>query len=230
MTPEQWQRIDQLFDAALEFEPHNRAAFLDTACAEDAELRREVASLLAATEASGDFIEQPLMTADDEALSLAGQTLGPYRLLREIGRGGMGVVYLAVRADDEFNQQVAIKLVQPGPPNKDLQRRFRRERQILANLDHPNIARLLDGGTTAQGVPYLAMEYIAGIPITQYCDEQRLSITERLKLFRRVCAAVQSAHQNLIIHRDLKPSNILVTVAGEVKLLDFGIAKLLDPD
>jgi serine/threonine protein kinase len=231
MTPEKWQRIDQLFDAALEFEPPNRAAFLAAACAEDTELRREVESLLAAIEASGDFIELPLMTAaDDAAVSLAGQSLGPYRLLREIGRGGMGVVYLATRADDEYKKQVAIKLIQPGPPNKDLLRRFRRERQILASLEHPNIARLLDGGTTAQGVPYLAMEYIAGTPITQYCDEQKLSITERLKLFRRVCAAVQYAHQNLIIHRDLKPGNILVTADGEVKLLDFGIAKLLDTD
>jgi WD40 repeat protein len=140
------------------------------------------------------------------------------------------VVYLATRADDEPQNQVAIKLIQPGPPNNDLLRRFRRERQILASLDHPNIARLLDGGTTAQGVPYLAMEYIAGMPITQYCDQQKLSITERLKLFRNVCAAVQYAHQNLVIHRDLKPGNILVTADGEVKLLDFGIAKLLDTD
>lgn len=231
MTPEKWQRIDQLFDDALELAANERAAFLDATCAEDAELRCDVESLLAATEASGDFIELPLMTTDDdEAVSLAGQSLGPYRLLREIGRGGMGVVYLATRADDEYNKQVAIKLIQPGPPNKDLLRRFRRERQILASLDHPNIARLLDGGTTAQGVPYLAMEYIAGTPITQYCDAQKLSITARLKLFRSVCAAVQYAHQNLVIHRDLKPGNILVTADGGVKLLDFGIAKLLDTD
>ncbi len=128
----------------------------------------------------------------------------------------MGVVYLAVRADDEFKKQVAIKVVQSGPHNGDLLRRFRRERQILADLDHPNIARLLDGGTTEQGVPYLVMEYVAGTPITQYCDESSCSITERLKLFRIVCAAVQYAHQNLVIHRDLKPGNILVTAEGEV--------------
>jgi hypothetical protein len=141
----------------------------------------------------------------------------------------MGVVYLAVRADDEFNKQVAIKLVQPGP-HKDLLRRFRRERQILANLDHPNITRLLDGDTTDQGVPFLVMEYVAGTPITEYCDAHKLAITERLKLFRNVCTVVQYAHQNLIIHRDLKPSNILITVDGTVKLLDFGIAKLLAAD
>lgn len=234
MTPERWQRIDQLLDDALELEPCERAGFLDKACASDGELRAEIESLLAASELSGKFIESPfLFTADlkdDDSISLAGQSLGPYRLLREIGRGGMGVVYLADRDDDEFKKQVAIKLVQPGPHNKDLLRRFRRERQILASLDHPNIARLYDGGTTEQGMPYLVMEHITGTPITEYCDERKLSIGDRLKLYRDVCAAVQHAHQSFVIHRDLKPSNILVTADGEVKLLDFGIAKLLDAD
>jgi len=234
MTPERWQKIDHILDDMLELEACERARFLDQACAEDVELRSEVESLLAASEQSGNFIELPFLPATDlsdkDSISLAGQSLGPYRLLREIGHGGMGVVYLAVRADDEFKKQVAIKLVQPGPHNKNLLRRFRRERQILANLDHPNIARLLDGGTTEQGMPYLVMEYVTGAPITEYCDERKLSITDRLKLYRDVCAAVRHAHQSLVIHRDLKPGNILVTAEGYVKLLDFGIAKLLDID
>ncbi|HKS40040.1 MAG TPA: protein kinase [Blastocatellia bacterium] len=232
MTPERWQKIDQILDVVLELDACERTKFLNRTCADDIELLSEVESLLAASEQSGSFIESPFLSAadlgDTDSISLAGQSLGPYRLLREIGCGGMGVVYLAVRADDEFKKQVAIKLVQSGPHNKDLLRRFRRERQILANLDHPNIARLFDGGTTEQGLPYLVMEYITGTPITEYCDERKLSITDRLKLFRDVCAAVQHAHQSLVIHCDLKPSNILVTLGGEVKLLDFGIAKLLD--
>jgi len=233
MTPERWQKIDKIFDEALTLEPFQRAGLLDISCVDDTQLRREVESLLAASSQAGTFIEPPLLSCDDTSdnnSSLAGQTLGSYRLLSEIGHGGMGVVYLAARADDEFNKQVAIKLIQPGPHNKDLLKRFRRERQILANLDHPNIARLLDGGTTEQGVPYLVMEYVEGTPMTEYCDERKLSITERLKLFRNVCSVVQYAHQNLVIHRDLKPGNILVTADGQVKLLDFGIAKLLDAD
>ena len=231
MTPERWQKIDRILDDVLELEACERAGFLDETCADDSELRSEVESLLAASEQAGNFIESPFLSAsgagDGDSISMSGQLLGPYRLLREIGHGGMGVVYLAVRADDEFKKQVAVKLVQPGPHNEDLLRRFRRERQILASLDHPNIARLLDGGTTEQGVPYLVMEYVTGTPITEYCDESRLSITDRLKLYRDVCAAVRHAHQSLVIHRDLKPSNILVTAGGDVKLLDFGIAKLL---
>jgi WD40 repeat protein/serine/threonine protein kinase len=234
MTPERWQKIDALFGKALGLEPRECSLLLDRTCADDHELRLEVQSLLSATEHAGDFIEAPLLSAADgsgsHSISLTGQSVGPYLLLREIGRGGMGVVYVAARADDEFNKQVAIKLVQPGPHNKDLLRRFRRERQILANLDHPNIARLLDGGRTEQGVPYLVMEHVEGTPMTEHCDERKLSITERLKLFRDVCAVVQYAHQNLVIHRDLKPSNILVTVDGAVKLLDFGIAKSLEAD
>jgi WD40 repeat protein/predicted Ser/Thr protein kinase len=231
---ERWQRIDRLLDQALELRPRERGAFLDRACADDWELRREAESLLAASDQAAKFLDSPVLpaleTSDDEPASLTGQAFGPYCLSREIGRGGMGVVYLAARADDEFQKQVAVKLVQAGPRNKDLLLRFRRERQILANLEHPNIARLLDGGTTAQGQPFLVMEYVEGTPLTEYCDEHKLSIPERLKLFRNVCEAVQYAHQNLVIHRDLKPSNILVTAEGSVKLLDFGVAKLLDGD
>jgi non-specific serine/threonine protein kinase/serine/threonine-protein kinase len=158
------------------------------------------------------------------------QAVGPYRLIREIGRGGMGAVYLAERADDEFRKRVAIKIIKRGMDTDFIVRRFRNERQILASLDHANIARLLDGGTTRDGLPYFVMEYIEGVPLSLYCDEQRLSMVERLKLFRSICSAVHYAHQNLIIHRDIKPANILVTPDGVPKLLDFGIAKLLNPD
>ena len=156
--------------------------------------------------------------------------VGPYRIIREIGRGGMGTVYLAVRDDDQYKKQVAIKLVRRGMDTDFIVDRFRHERQILASLDHPNIARLLDGGTTEDGLPYFVMEYIEGSPINQYCDDRRLSIAERVKLFQTVCSAVQYAHQNLVVHRDIKPSNIIVTPEGVPKLLDFGIAKLLAPD
>ncbi len=161
--------------------------------------------------------------------SLAGRRLGPYRLLEVLGRGGMGVVYLAERADKQFEKQVAIKLMPRGLESAEMERRLLTERQILANLQHPNVAHLLDGQVTEEGYPYLVMEYVDGRPIDEYCREEHLGLEERLELFSSVCAAVQYAHQNMVIHRDLKPSNILVTAAGEVKLLDFGIAKLSDP-
>ncbi|HZD53680.1 MAG TPA: serine/threonine-protein kinase, partial [Woeseiaceae bacterium] len=159
----------------------------------------------------------------------AGRRIGPYRIVRVIGSGGMGIVYLAERADESFRQQVAIKLVRNRLVDPETEKRLVGERQILANLDHPNIARLFDGGTTAEGAPYLVMEYIDGVPIDHYCDSRRLSIDERLNLFRAICSAVHYAHQNLVVHRDIKPTNILVTRDGIPKLLDFGIAKLLDP-
>ncbi len=162
--------------------------------------------------------------------SEAGRSFGSYRILNEVGHGGMGAVYLAVRDDDEFKKRVAIKLLRRGMATDDLVRRFRNERQILASIDHPNIARLLDGGTTEEGLPYFLMEYVEGEPIDRYCDGHGLSVGERLELFRTVCAAVHFAHQNLVVHRDLKPGNILVTADGVVKLLDFGIAKLLRPE
>jgi serine/threonine protein kinase/tetratricopeptide (TPR) repeat protein len=159
-----------------------------------------------------------------------GRRIGPYRIIKEIGEGGMGAVYLAERADEQYEQRVAVKLVKPGFDSVFIINRFLSERQILANLDHPNIANLLDGGTTEDGSPYLVMEFIDGLPIDQYCDANRLPIKERVKLFRTVCAAVAHAHRNLVIHRDLKPSNVLVTNQGIPKLLDFGIAKILSPD
>ena len=235
MSQEHWQQIRDLFDAAKEMEPDARAAYLAAANGDEL-VYAEVRKLLAALEQAGDFIERPApfslvdLPMEAPGVTTAGRRIGPYQTLREIGRGGMGVVWLATRADDAYQKQVAIKLVWPGPESGEVLRRFRQERQILANLEHPNIARMLDGGTTEEGWPYVVMEYIEGQSITQYCNAYQLSLNERLQLFRTVCDAVQYAHQNLVVHRDLKPGNILVTEGGTVKLLDFGIAKLLNPD
>ena len=210
----------------------DRAAFLDRACAEDAELRTEVDSLLAA-DRSGDQIDTLatdwLHAWDEPDPSLAGRSIGPYRLLEELGAGGMGTVYLAQRDDSQFRQRVALKILRAEAGDAELARRFRSERQILARLEHPKIARLYDGGITDDGRPWFAMEYVAGRPLDVHCIEQRLALPRRVALVIQACEAVQYAHRNMIVHRDLKPSNILVTDAGEVRLLDFGIAKLLDP-
>jgi tetratricopeptide (TPR) repeat protein len=232
MTPERWQKIDEIFQAVIEHAPDERSTFLTVVCEGDDELRREVESLLRHEEFA-TFIEAPIkgtvqMFAAESERELIDCVLGPYHVTSLIGAGGMGAVYAAVRADEQFNQQVAIKVVKRGMDTRFVLRRFRYERQILANLEHPNIARLLDGGTTADGLPYFVMEYIEGEPLTDYCAKHQLSILERVKLFRQVCSAVQYAHQKLIVHRDLKPSNILVNQDGIPKLLDFGIAKLLD--
>jgi serine/threonine protein kinase len=232
MEPERWRQIEDLFQNALDCEPGRRTAFLDSACAGDASLRREIESLLSSYE-KGSFTETPAfaegikLLEENEDRSLAGQSIGPYRIIRKIGQGGMGAVYLAARADQAFQKEVAIKLIKRGQDTDDVIRRFRGERQILASLDHPNITRLLDGGTTEDGLPYFVMEYIQGRPIDNYCDSQKLSIADRLKLFQSVCAAVHYAHQNLVIHRDIKSGNILVTSEGVPRLLDFGIARLL---
>ncbi|MFL6216829.1 MAG: protein kinase domain-containing protein [Blastocatellia bacterium] len=231
-----YHRAKELFQAALDHDQGERMTFLADACAGDAELQQEVEQLIAHHNEAASFIESPAVEAVLKALqgnrspSLAGQHIGPYKIIREIGRGGMGAVYLATRADDTFKKRVAIKLIKRGMDTEDILRRFRNERQILASLNHPNIARLVDGGTTEDGLPYFVMEYIEGLSLLDYCDGARLSTVERLHLFRKICAAVQHAHQNLIVHRDLKPSNILVTSDGEPKLLDFGIAKFLNPE
>jgi serine/threonine protein kinase len=207
---------------------------LDRACGGDDALRREVESLLEADSESEGFIEQAPFELPRELFaengSAAGQQFGAYKVISEIGRGGLGTVYLAARADEQYQKRVAIKLVRRGLDTDDILRRFRNERQILAQLEHPNIARLIDGGTTDDGRPYFVMEYIEGEPILTYCETKKLTITGRLQLFRKVCAAVTYAHQHLVIHRDLKPSNILVRQDGEPKLLDFGIAKVLSAD
>jgi serine/threonine-protein kinase len=233
MTPERWGQIEEIFQAAVERAPEERAAFLDEACAGDPNLRQEVESLLAQDDQK--TLLATAISAAAESLSagsqeMIGQRIGPYRVTGLIGQGGMGMVYRAVRDDDQYQKQVAIKLVKRGMTTDFVLSRFRYERQILANLDHPHIARLLDGGTTEDGLPYFVMECIEGQPITDYCEINQLSIKDRLKLFLPVCSAVQHAHRNLIVHRDLKPSNILVTTDGTPKLLDFGIAKLLHPE
>jgi serine/threonine-protein kinase len=230
---ERWARIKELFEAAVDLDPNERTTLLDKECDGDEALRGEIESLLKSDEQTGGFIEQPAFAIprdlfpDNGEEPFVGRQFGAYQIIREIGRGGLGAVYLAARADDEYRKQVAIKLIRRGLDTDDIIRRFRNERQILAQLDHPNIARLIDGGTTDDGLPYFVMEYVNGEPINAYCDANALPTTERLTLFRKVCAAVTYAHQNLVIHRDLKPSNILVTQEGEPKLLDFGIAKLL---
>jgi eukaryotic-like serine/threonine-protein kinase len=231
---ERWENIKVLFQEALERPPEERAGFLDEACVGDAWLRSEVESLLLSHEQAGSFIDHPATGAEEALLEdpglRPGERIGPYRLLQLLGTGGMGSVYLAVRDDDQYRKKVALKVVKRGMDSAEILRRFRGERQILATLDHPNIARLLDGGITAGGLPYFVMEHVEGEPIHRYCESHRLEIPERLELFRAVCAAVQYAHQHLVVHRDLKPGNILVTSQGVPKLLDFGIAKVLQPD
>ncbi len=233
MTSQGWQAAKRLFDEARRLDAGERSTFLADACAGDEELRREVESLLGSYDEAGDFISRPAGRLAGDAADGEDEPprdLGAYRLLRAIGRGGMGTVYLAVRADEAYHQQVAVKVLRRGIDTDDLVTRFRRERQILARLEHPNIARLHDGGSGEDGRPYLVMEYVEGVSIDRFCDARHLSVEQRLELFRKVCATIQFAHQNLVVHRDLKPSNILVTAAGEPKLLDFGIAKLLHPE
>ena len=237
LTPERWQVVKSLFDAALEQPVASREGWLRSATADDPGLREEVESLLAALEAGHDRFERTpalclglLEDEDGAGAPEAGARVGPYRLIREVGRGGMGVVFEAFRDDDQYRKRVAIKTISRGADSELILRRFRHERQILARLDHRNIAGLLDGGVSDTGQPYFALEFVEGTPIDRYCESGRLGLRERLQLFRQVLGAVQYAHTNLVIHRDLKPSNILVTADGTVKLLDFGIAKLLSED
>jgi non-specific serine/threonine protein kinase/serine/threonine-protein kinase len=235
MSPSRWQKLKEPFYAALDLSPEDRLVFLDKHFGDDAQSRAEIEALLLAHEQAGEFIESPAfeqlqpIATEPEPLTEK-SPIGPYRLLRELGRGGMGVVYLAVRDDEVVKKQVAIKIIQAGVDTKTISQRFRTERQALATLEHPNIARFLDGGFTDDGRPYYVMEYVEGEPVHRFCDSHRLSIRQRLELFRQVCAAVHYAHQNLIVHRDLKPDNIMVTPSGVPKLLDFGIAKILKPE
>jgi eukaryotic-like serine/threonine-protein kinase len=237
-SPERWQRIETLFAEAMGCPAHERARLLERACAGDPDLRTSLDRLLRAHDRADDFLQRfdtaraaalvDLGMAEDAGESAAGRTIGPYRIVREAGRGGMGVVYLAERADGQFRKQVALKVVPRGlEPDGQALRRFREERQILASLDHPHIARLLDGGLTEDGLPWFAMEYVEGSRIDRFCDARCLPLEPRLELFLRVCDAVRYAHGKLVVHRDLKPSNILVTEDGTPKLLDFGVAKLL---
>lgn len=234
MKSSRWDRIEELFEEALPRSTAQRADYLAHVCGNDHGLRAELEAMLAAeTPARALHIERMAprdASAEPAADPTVGTSLGPWRVIRELGRGGMGTVYLAERADGLYWQQVALKVASPVPARPGTLERFRTEQQVLARLGHPNIARLLDGGLAPDRRPYFVMELIDGAPITQWCTSHELSIVERLRLFRVVCDAVQHAHEALVVHRDLKPANIFVSSAGEVKLLDFGIAKLLDPE
>jgi serine/threonine-protein kinase len=238
---EAWEQIQPILDGLLAMAPGDRLSWLADLANRDVGLHAEISSLLIAIDAASDFLETPALAASSgllDALTISGgdapdpmtgKRVGPYQILREIGSGGMGTVYLAARADDQYQKEVAIKLVAGGFESAETRHRFLAERQILASLHHPNIASLFDGGVTEAGTPYIVMEYIDGLAIDEYCDVHRLTIDARLELFDGVCRAVQFAHQNLVVHRDIKPGNILVTAAGVVKLVDFGIAKLDKP-
>jgi non-specific serine/threonine protein kinase/serine/threonine-protein kinase len=232
MSPDTWRRVKDVFDAAAEIKPSHREEFLAQICGRHPELIDEVRSLLASLEDAGDFIEfSPVVPeSDPEPAFRTGTNIGPYRIVQVIGEGGMGMVYQAVRVDDLYRKLVALKVVRRGLYSRDAMRRFETERGILAHLEHPNIAKLLDGGTTPDGQPWFVMDFIAGTPIDEHCESARLPVDERLRLFLTVCSAVQYAHRNFVVHRDIKPRNILVTAEGDIRLLDFGIAKLLDPD
>ncbi len=227
MDPARWQRISPLLDELFGLDAVDRERRLRAVRAEDPELAEELATLIALDEDEG-FLSEPALKPSQ--LVMPGRQVGPYRLEHLLGEGGMGQVWLASRADGLYQRRVGLKLLRPGLVDTNLRLRFTRERQILARLAHPHIARLLDAGISSEGLPYLALEYIDGIPITDYCREHDTPLATRLQMFEQVCAAVSHAHANLIVHRDLKPSNILVTPAGDVRLLDFGIAKLLDSD
>jgi eukaryotic-like serine/threonine-protein kinase len=235
MGSDRQEIVTKVFQSVMELPVEEREAFLAETCAEDPALRSDVEALLRVQGQPAENAEphpspEEVAATEEKSrpASMVGRHIGPYRIEHQIGQGGMGTVYLAVRDDKEFQKQVVVKLVKRGMDSQDLIRRFRVERQILASLDHPNIARLLDGGTTEDGLPYFVMDYVDGIPIDKYCDEHKLNTVERLMLFLTVCAAVHAAHRNLIVHRDIKPNNILVTHDGMPRLLDFGIAKLLD--
>ncbi len=232
LSPEAWQDVEHIFIEALDLPEEERLSFLEKACHGNKTLREEIDSLLAAHIATVGLLDE--FDAERAAgllrteISETAFQYGPYEVVREIGRGGMGTVFEARRADGQFEQKVALKVIRNGLGSEAIVQRFLQERQILARLQHPQIARLLDGGISKNGQPFFAMEYIEGQPVKTYCDEQKLTIEERLRLFVDVCDAVQYAHRNLVVHRDLKPGNILVTRDQEVKLLDFGIAKLLE--
>ena len=239
LSPERWEQVSSILDEVLELPPDEVAPALDRLCGGDVDLRKEVEVMLDACMRAEHLMERPpalnvkgiigSVGDPDRGKIEPGDLVGAYRIIELLGRGGMGAVYLAERADGEFERQVALKVVKRGMDSEEIIERFRAERQILAGLEHPNIASLLDGGITADGRPFFAMELASGEPIDTYCDRLRLTLRQRIELFLVVCDAVQHAHRNLVVHRDLKPGNVLVTSSGEVKLLDFGIAKVLDP-
>ena len=232
MTPEDLGRIRKIFEEALTLSGSEREAFLERECHGDDAVRNEVSRLLKSSDNAPAWLDRPALGAAKpfvnlESSKMEGRRFGGYTLIREIGRGGAGVVYLAERSDETFHRQVAIKLVLPPASSAAVIARFQQEREILASLDHPNIAKLLDAGVTEEGWPFFVMEFVDGQPIHRWCDDRKLNVDQRLELFRGVIEAVRFAHQHLVVHRDLKPGNIFVTNDGIVKLLDFGIAKIL---
>jgi len=236
LNPEAWRRVGELFHEAVMIPAGERTVWAAQACSGDEDLLRELSSLLESDrEAREGFVHDHVKAGlvgfyEQDARLRKPERAGPYLLVREIGKGGMGTVYLGQRDDQEYHIDVAVKVVTPGMDTSFVLQRFRRERQILASLDHPHIARLLDGGTIGEDLPYIVMEYVDGVRITEYCRQKELTVEQRLRLFLDVCAAVEHAHRHFVVHRDIKPGNILVTHAGVVKLLDFGICKLLYSD
>ena len=230
--PERWQRLKNILADALERSSlDERTALLRQACANDATLLCEAEKLLTHnTTAFEEFAEFATTGLRNGARDRIGERLGAYVIVKELGRGGMGAVYLAERADGQFEKRVAIKVLKRGTDTEEVLRRFRIERQILANLEHPNIARLVDAGTTGDGLPYFVMEFVEGVPITRIVEQKTMDLRDRLKLFLKVCAAIALSHRHHVIHRDIKPGNVLVNADGEPKLLDFGVAKLLGVD
>ena len=234
MLEKDWKNVKEIFLAASERPFDERATFIAEKCGEDTELLNEVQSLLASHDSDTQFIEKPAIDLSsilsNGTTNGAGKTLGKYKIVREIGRGGMGAVFLAERDDGEFSQQVAIKVLGQALPDSEIVRYFKREREILASLNHPFIARLLDGGVTPEGLPFFVMEYVEGVSVLEFASRENLSINDRLRLFTQICEAVGFAHRNFIVHRDIKPNNIMVTNDGIPKLLDFGLAKMINPN
>ena len=236
-TPDRsrWERVRELFDAALDQPAERRREYVTARCDDDADLALEVLGLLDADAEKPDFLDGlaaglPDVVRDDDSDPLVGETLGTYTVEARHADGGMGSVYVARRSDGIYTEKVAVKVLRRGLDSEQLLRRFRAERQILARLRHPGITNLLDGGITPDGRPYLVMEFVDGRPIDVHCREEGIDLRERLRLMRTVCETVQHAHRNLVVHRDLKPGNILVTGEGSIKLMDFGIAKLIDDE
>ena len=231
MDKNTWIDIKTIFFNAVKLDSKEREVYLNDVC-NTPELKKEILTLILAHNKSENFLEEsiiPFEPITDNSNLFIGKTFGKYKIDKLIARGGMGLVYLGLR-NDEVKQQAAVKIINPGVVSGTVIKRFQTERQTLANLNHPNISRLLDGGITDDGIQFLVMEYIEGIPIDEYCDNNKLNVKDRLNLFLKVAAVVQYAHQNLVVHKDLKPNNILITQDGEPKLLDFGIAKILSPE
>ena len=230
-----WTRVGEIFDAALRESPERRGAFLMEACGGDRELETEVRSLLTSHDSAGEFLEPGKLALSMPPVTLpeapqSGQTIGSWKVIRPLAEGGMGIVYLVEREDGQYQQRGALKFIRHGLASDEMVRRFRRERQILASLDHPNMARLLDGGTTDTGLPWLVMEYVDGVPLYEWCSDHAPTLRARLRLFLTLCGAVEAAHRRLVLHRDIKPGNVLVTSEGSPRLLDFGVAKIFSRD